>query len=529
MFESALDAELVTTIAAQTRAAAAADARRLAAIAELVSRRLDFDDDEREHWACDFWDAVAAEVAAAMGIGRRAASRHMQIGLALRARLPRIAALYADGLISSRSVSEITWRTRLVDSPAALTQIDEDLAERAQSFGPLSDSRLQHSIDQVVDRHDPGALIRTQIAARSRDVRFGDRDDATGTTSLWGRLLPTDAALLQKRLAEMAGQVCDDDPRTIGQRRADALGVLGAGATVLPCQCGKPTCPAAAVEDARAASVVVHVIAESAALDASPDPAMHGEYGARGDIGIDMPPQEARPAPAEPAAKPGPEWPATSDPAAEKPAPAAPSPKRRPAALIVGGGIVPAPLLAELLHRGARLQPIRPPGERPDPRYRPSPALADFVRMRDMTCRFPGCSRPAEYADLDHTTPHPAGPTHASNLKALCRHHHLVKTFWAGTHGWSDRQHPDGTVVWTAPTGHTYTTYPGSRLLFPTWNTESPPLAMQSVATNRPQTGRGAMMPRRRRTRAQDRAQRRKAERALNDAYVARRNKPPPM
>jgi hypothetical protein len=37
------------------------------------------------------------------------------------------------------------------------------------------------------------------------------------------------------------------------------------------------------------------------------------------------------------------------------------------------------------------------------------------------------------------------------------------------------------------------------------------------------------MMPRRRRTRAQDRAYRIDAERALNTARVAERNKPPPF
>jgi hypothetical protein len=29
------------------------------------------------------------------------------------------------------------------------------------------------------------------------------------------------------------------------------------------------------------------------------------------------------------------------------------------------------------------------------------------------------------------------------------------------------RKLPDGTVIWTSPTGHTYTTYPGSNHLFP--------------------------------------------------------------
>ena len=43
------------------------------------------------------------------------------------------------------------------------------------------------------------------------------------------------------------------------------------------------------------------------------------------------------------------------------------------------------------------------------------------------------------------------------------RCHHLLKTF----RGWRDRQLPNGTVVWTSPLGQTYTTHPGSRLLFP--------------------------------------------------------------
>lgn len=32
-------------------------------------------------------------------------------------------------------------------------------------------------------------------------------------------------------------------------------------------------------------------------------------------------------------------------------------------------------------------------------------------------------------------------------------------------------QYPDATIVWTSPSGQTYTTRPGSRLLFPRWKT----------------------------------------------------------
>jgi hypothetical protein len=43
----------------------------------------------------------------------------------------------------------------------------------------------------------------------------------------------------------------------------------------------------------------------------------------------------------------------------------------------------------------------------------------------------------------------------------------LLKTFWGGPNGRRDQQHPGGTITWTAPSGHMYTTRPGSRLLLP--------------------------------------------------------------
>ena len=45
-----------------------------------------------------------------------------------------------------------------------------------------------------------------------------------------------------------------------------------------------------------------------------------------------------------------------------------------------------------------------------------------------------------------------------------------MKTFWTGIGGWNDEQRPDGTVIWTSPSGKAYTTQPGSRLFFPAWN-----------------------------------------------------------
>jgi hypothetical protein len=193
--------------------------------------------------------------------------------------------------------------------------------------------------------------------------------------------------------------------------------------------------------------------------------------------------------------------------------------------VIAGGGVIPAPLLAELRAMGATIAPVLNPVDLTAvPGYRPSTALARFVRTRDTTCCFPGCDRPAEYSDVDHTIPYAAGGlTHAGNLKCLCRKHHLLKTFWVGRGGWSDEQLPDGTVVWTTPTGRRKHVPPGSRVLFPDWNTTTPaPTTPQWAPPRTP--GRELTMPLRARTRTQQQSHNITTERARNHQHD-----PPPF
>ncbi|WP_396902190.1 HNH endonuclease signature motif containing protein, partial [Mycolicibacterium sp.] len=172
-----------------------------------------------------------------------------------------------------------------------------------------------------------------------------------------------------------------------------------------------------------------------------------------------------------------------------------------------------------------------------EPGYRPSAALSEFIRWRDLTCRFPGCDAPAERCDIDHTTPWPAGPTHPSNTKLYCRAHHLIKTFCPG---WSDRQYPDGTVQVTTPTGHTYTTEPHGGVLFDDLATPTGDLHHPDPPPA-PGPNRCAKMPKRSRSREQDRQDRITEERRLraefnNDlaherayqAWLAEEHGPPP-
>lgn len=58
----------------------------------------------------------------------------------------------------------------------------------------------------------------------------------------------------------------------------------------------------------------------------------------------------------------------------------------------------------------------------------PSAKLKIAIDIRDGTCRFATCSRPATECDDDHEIPHPRGPTTGRNLRSLCRRHHRIKT-----------------------------------------------------------------------------------------------------
>ena len=121
--------------------------------------------------------------------------------------------------------------------------------------------------------------------------------------------------------------------------------------------------------------------------------------------------------------------------------------------------------------QGATLQYVDPTlGADDDPeraqRYRPGATLAHRIRLRDGTCRHPGCSMPAVGCDLDHVVPfdhdnpEAGGKTVEANLACLCRFHHRFKTFV----GWDYALTPDGTLIITTPSGKTMYTTPDGPL-----------------------------------------------------------------
>ena len=85
----------------------------------------------------------------------------------------------------------------------------------------------------------------------------------------------------------------------------------------------------------------------------------------------------------------------------------------------------------------------------PETRHDPHPALQRHLAAYYPTCIAPTCSTRATICDNDHLIEHPHGPTHITNLRPLCRHHHLLKT-----HAGHRIEHePNGQLTWITPLG----------------------------------------------------------------------------
>jgi Domain of unknown function (DUF222) len=451
--KTALSAVLVERICGSGRAENRAIAAQLVAIGELFAYRLSRCSDTEE-WAIDTMDAVAAEVGAALGISQRGAGDRVRYARALRERLPKVGELFKAGDISYAAFQTIVFRTDLIQDRDVLARVDAELAVKVPLWPSLSKGRLSAQVDRIVVKADADAVRRRKERAVGREISIWDVGD--GLSRIDGVLFTPDGQALDKRLSALAATVCANDPRTREERRADALGALAAGADRLGCRCARPDC--AAGKRPAASPVVIHVIAEHATLTGD------------GEV---------------------------------------------PGSIVCADGLITAELVAELAKSAKVVSLVHPGWAPPERGYVPSKKLADFVRCRDLTCRWPGCDHPAIGCDLDHTIPYAeGGATHAANLKCYCRTHHLLKSFW----GWAEQQLPDGTLILTTPGGQTYVTTPGSALLFPSLCLAVGGMPAPEAAPP-PQEycgDRTAMMPKRRRTRAQDRAARVTTERRHN-------------
>ncbi|MDR3657327.1 MAG: DUF222 domain-containing protein [Mycobacterium sp.] len=112
MFEYALasrptpeSAALLNRVREAGRAESRAAAERLLAVGELLVLRCR-DSGERAEWTADAWEAVAAQVAAALHCSVAMGHSYLRYAVAMRDRLPRVGKAFAAGDIDYRALSE---------------------------------------------------------------------------------------------------------------------------------------------------------------------------------------------------------------------------------------------------------------------------------------------------------------------------------------------------------------------------------------------------------------------------------------
>ncbi|SUA42524.1 Domain of uncharacterised function DUF222 [Nocardia africana] len=176
---------------------------------------------------------AAAEVSMAVQVSEQVAAALIDIGLALDT-LPHTREAFGSGRIDLSRVQVIVDNVRGL-SGDLLADLEVPLVEAAARTTP---ARLRQTARRWLSRLDgTGEQRRREQREDCRDIRLTAVQDGAAVVA---GLLPADGAeTVAMRLRDMAYEVCPEDPRTMPQRRADALVALAEGAERLDCACGR--------------------------------------------------------------------------------------------------------------------------------------------------------------------------------------------------------------------------------------------------------------------------------------------------
>jgi hypothetical protein len=167
MFEYSTPDALITEIEASQQRESALMAHRLAAIAALLSQRI-FEAEEADpdpgYAMITGFARTTAEVSAAMNMSPMGAQHLVAQAETLDTRLPRVAALLAEGNTDWRTVQVIISRTELVDDDL-IAQLDQSLADRIVRWQCWSRRRIINAVDAAVRTIDPDAAKERRVRA----------------------------------------------------------------------------------------------------------------------------------------------------------------------------------------------------------------------------------------------------------------------------------------------------------------------------------------------------------------------------
>ena len=213
--EVADDGALARSVTALHRVETMVAAEKLRRIAEVDARAA--------YQACGV--RSTADLLGGLGLTRGDARTQVQTATALAA-LPRVAGRLASGRLG---VGQAAVAARALDDLPAFPDGRRDAAAvegldaLVATEGATQDRRqLGRTVEGWVHRHDPGLLAeRERVAHRRRHLWAGRGHD--GQPLVEGRLTPTVLAKLGAVLDPLSRRAGDDDDRTVGQRRHDAL------------------------------------------------------------------------------------------------------------------------------------------------------------------------------------------------------------------------------------------------------------------------------------------------------------------
>lgn len=372
--------------------------------------------------------------------------------------LPTVWEAFRRGELDADQIRVIDRVARRVTEAATLDAIDDQAVEAAQTRSP---KQLQVWLLRLVVQLEPLAFQqRHRRALAERRVTVVQGPDGIGYVT--GEVSATDASAIDGMLAAMARSLGAEDPRTEQQRRSDLFADL--------------------LLD-RLAFDSDGDTEESDSQDSEPREAVHTEWLEVENIdpdtgellGTQLQPLNAR---GEPVGEPVDTDTATAP--GRTPRPVRHLRQQRigvvvPLASLIGAtdtaaeladrsGFIPGEALKEqiaaaldadssdeilftrlLTDNKGRLLDTTELG-----RY-PSARLAQAIKIRAGTCRYPTCTVPADRCDLDHHEPVPKGSTSGRNMDPFCRRHHRGKTF-----AWHACIRDDNGVDWTMPTADHY-------------------------------------------------------------------------
>jgi hypothetical protein len=425
------DDELIGVLRAWRRLTSWMVAGELAAVAELHRRRTDAvaagaDPHLAEH--------VGDEIAAALTLTARGADQLLEFAAGLD-RLPLTCAALAAGQIDRAKAYVIADEVSCLDHEHAAA-VEAAVIGRA---GGQTTGQLRASARRAVLAADPDAATRLREQAE-KEARVEVWSETSGTAALVGRDLPqADVIAADKRIGSLA-------------RQLQAMG------------CGE------GLDRLRARAYLALLLGQPLP---SPAPSPKPAGGAAGSVNLTMPLASWLGASGQPGEVAGFGPVTAADGRALAGRLAGDRSSRWCLTLTDQDGRAVAHGCARARWQADASGPsgrdweltftIRPlaaaecPHARESAGYVPSPTLRHLITIRQPTCSFPGCRRPATRCDQDHTVPHDqGGRTCECNLAPLCRRHHRAKQ----VRGWRLQQPRPGTLIWTLPHGRSYRVEP---------------------------------------------------------------------